>query len=610
MSDLYTLLNSGSAFGGQAIVAKVTGTGASGSLANYTLAVTESANYNLWVRVLAHEPGLKFYAGVQSLGTSEITVPTEGEWVWVHCGQYLISAGLKDILIGPKDVGVYVDAIVLTELSLTPGQIDTRLGGAPIGTLPPAGSGGGSSTSVFDLSINPSFSDSDRRLKDDTPFTSLMNRIYDGILGYYVGGSFLETASEKEIAVERMLREGYSYGVGRHAFQQYQCLMMLFRMTGDRRLLDELTRLSRVARLQGMRTSWLPDSGAWPGSGKSWAREPHEVPMFMSNLGDASQPHYGNDDHLSDTIRALRPFVNLAVALRQNAGAVSPAGYSYASEASAWETIFEGYERIWSGNTDSTFPSGAKVEDNYNGRFNIPYGPNYHRAAWEEWPVNFRGGTHTSHGSALLHMYLGRVRGKVQLGHDALRWLMTRFLLDEILYGTFGGREHAFWPRDYSQWEDGSVYSHPGVYAGYSMLDFTDLYLDGEMNDDAGVDFPRLLRGAANSVSYWMAVGSSATDFIMKGDMQGKVDRTGTTINGATRTLAGTGPSEFVDRPRQIASFWAVGIMIPWAQDGGKIRDWFSRSMFDYRSGDGTWDTPRVLPVPVGVFMDESGLFG
>lgn len=466
---------------------------------------------------------------------------------------------------------------------------------------PPAGS------TSFDLLVNPNFNDSDRKLKDGTPFTSLMNRIYDGVLNYYRDGDFLTTSSESERAIEKLMQEGDSYQVGRHAFQQYQPMIMFFRLTGDVRLLDEITRLAKIAYTNGMRTDWLPDSGAWPSAGNSFSREPHGKRMFVSHLGSPSDYFYGTDDHLTDTSRALRPYAEVGWMLRQNENVTSPAGYNYKDEADNWEAVLDGYEKVWSDKDNGSFTAAMKVPENYNGRFKLDTLDGYERADANEWPVNIRTGTHTNHGSAMLHLYMGRLLGRSTLGDSALRFLMTRFLTNEVCYGTFAGREHAFWARDYDEWETKPMYSHPGVYVGYTVLDLLDLYLDGVMNDDTDIDFERLFSGAANSISYWMTVGTSSTDFIMKGDLQGKQDRNGTTITGVNKTIAGTEVDEFIDRDRQAASFWAVGAMIPWADDSGRIRDYFSQSMFDYRSGDGTWDTPEVLTVPLGVFMDEAG---
>lgn len=464
-------------------------------------------------------------------------------------------------------------------------------------TLPPANFDG------FDLQINPAFSDENRLLKDGTPFTGTMNDIYDGVLNFYVDGAHLTSGNESLVEIEALLAEGNSYQVGRTVFRQLQCLTMFFRLTGDVRLLDELCRLAKVGYSQGMRTTWYPGAPILNPS-DPYHREPHGERFFPWLLveTDPVSRHWGSDTHLMDTMRALRPFAEIAWAFRVNENESSPAGHDFEAEADKWEAVFDGYERVWSSVNDAAWPSDTRVPEIYKGYF-VP-GSGYKRANFNEWPVNFRSIGHPAHGAGLMSIYLGRVLGKASVGISGSEHVLDPHFNTEVLYGTFSGREHAFWQHGYFTMNSNQDFAVPSTYAEYDALDFVDLYLDGALNESH--DLPRFLRGFANDISYWVLDGASASNFNMLGDVQGNVSRSGTSVSGSSRSSDASG---YPTRARSYASQWAFGILAPWADDAGKLRDFHTSSFFQYRSnGQGDWSEPEVLTVPLGVFMDEAGI--
>lgn len=590
MSDIYSVVTTSSAYGSQAL--RAIAAGDSSDVEDHPVSITESGDYVLWARVLAHEASKTFWAGISGEGINQRTVTPTGQWVWIDCGEFALSPGVYDVIVGPGDVGVFVDTLVLTELDLTPAQIDVRLGGPPSGTIPPAGG----TQSTFNLLVNPAFNDSNRVLKDGTPFTSTMNAIYDGLLGYYVEGPPLTSVGENEARVQSMLNAGESYHVARDVFRQYQPLTLFYRLTGDVRLLDELCRLFLIGHDQGMRTTWLPDSGAWPGSGMPWAREPHGERFFASYLGDAGDPHYGNDDHLSDTAKSLRTLSEAAWAFRLNAGVTSPKGHSYAAAANKWEDVLDGYERVWSKVNDAAWPAATRVPQNYIGYYVIGSGTNK-RPDFNEWPVNFRTGTHSSVGAALLSYYMGKFLNKESVGESGLHFVMDTFYADEVLYVQESGREHALWGKRFETWDPVENYAHDMVYAEYVFLDSMTLYLEGLA--PGNVDWDRFWPAVANTLCDYVILGTQG-NIEYRGDMAGGQVKTGTSASGRTSSF-GAAPHGLSNR----SAWHNNALLMPW-DASGKLRSWLIPEW------ESRWNSsfaqPRTLPVPIGVFMDEAGL--
>ena len=422
----------------------------------------------------------------------------------------------------------------------------------------------------FDLAINHGFTDDARELKDGTPFTPLMNRIYNGVITW-LNNDHLRTGGNPDRRTEARLAEGHSYHVGRDVMRQVQALTIFFRLTGDQRLLNELTRLQDVA-YAAMRTTWVP--------GASITREPHGERFFPSMLGDKTDSNWGNDDHLHDTTMSLRPWAEIAVA-RQLAG----------GGGGGWVEVFAGYERVWSAVNDTRFPASADVPRTYRGAWNLD-GGGYTRAARDDWPVNYRPLAHTAHAGATTSLYMGRLLGKPDVGQAGLEKVMDAFFQDEVIYDG----AYALWPHGFTTWSSSNPYATPTNYVEYSVLYLLDLYLDGAYDGPWSRFFTALAATYADRV----LAGDT-----FKADLGGGQERSGESDSGRARTLP---PNDVAgDRGISIAGLNAFHLLAAWDATG-EIREVATREWIDHYSPGG-FDAPTGLTVPLAVFMDEAGVF-
>lgn len=449
----------------------------------------------------------------------------------------------------------------------------------------------GPNTGNFDLFVNTSFNPASPTLKDGTPFTSTMNSIYDGIIDHWVNGPG-QTNAASDINLISQLNGGNAYDIGRAVYRELVALIQLFRATGDIRLLDELARLSELG-YGSMRTTWAP--------GNSISREPHGERFWAWTQGDPSTfSDWGGDRHLSDTPRSFRTFAQIAHVFDLNRSAVSGSGYNFGTLADKWQSVFQGYERVWSRKGDGYYPASCEVESTYTGYFRTGVG--FVRAGNNEYPINKRANTHANMACAALSYYMARVLDKDAVGEEGYDEIIDMFTTKEVGYSTESFGEVALFGRGFWNLSPTEDYLIPITYNEYVVEDLVDFYLEGNRN--SYIDADRMFSGLVRAYANWVT-----NDSTIEPDIGGGVTRSGTNEEGTFHTWqdACSAGGFCSDRTRAQLGTYGSALMMAWDTEGS-YTDSVVSSWEDYYSGNGTWSQPEHIVVPVGMFLKEAGI--
>ena len=234
----------------------------------------------------------------------------------------------------------------------------------------------------------------------------------------------------------------YTY---RGDLQDYNnALLTAFRMTGDLRLLDEVSRLSELMR-QELKDEWRDsltgDNGKKDGY-LNW------VTRYSPKT---NRPFIGNDTQMAYDLKAHAHVALFAWAFENNRDLKSPGGYDYAKQADFWEDyLVNHFEAKWrSRNGKATgFPFAEQT------------------------------GLHTYHSFMKWHHYMGKLTGKSAYTQEAERmadilW-QNEFKEVSTQYGT-----GLVWPRGVLSLGSRENYLHPQDYARYVVEEAIDLHFEG-----------------------------------------------------------------------------------------------------------------------------------
>lgn len=366
---------------------------------------------------------------------------------------------------------------------------------------PPVETGGG----VFSLLGDETFNPASPVLKDGTVLTGDALAVYEGInwllqnhADRYVedGGSNLNALATRDNLYYYARTLGTIYGD----------LFVLFRITGDLRVLDELC---RIAALQATKLAV-----GWRGHDPSkvnWPRHNYRCWVSGSNVGDL---YNGTDYHPLDSPRTHEPLFQLLYALRVNQHLDSPAngaGY-YEAQADFWEDYLRDYVRIWRGveqapgrDRNGNVASGWSA--NYRGQLHDYYYDLYgsRRASDGVWPMISRHHMHSHVGATALHYWMGKALGPsnpdfadaVDVAIHAIEELVFQRNLYEVdtRYG-----KGLVWPRSLHDTGHGTAasplgnYAEGSMYLGYTIHNLVNMWLDGAIPDFATVMAPGAVR--------------------------------------------------------------------------------------------------------------------
>jgi len=568
-----------------------------GDLTATTMIELGDGVWHVWARVYA--PDLRsdrFYGGIASQAIYRVIATQLGRYHWVHVGTYVLSEGGHRIGVGTGEVGLRLDCLVLDPNGLTPAELD-ELVGAPEHVEPPVTEPEPpviqppvtppAQPTVWSLKVRP-FGGTYRNGK---AMSGEERRAYDGILNYW-------RTTGKSDAI-KSLRTGNSYAIGRGApASALGSLDILLRLVGDARLLDLMAELGNEA-IRGMRRTWAPGT-ALPAE---YDRAPHGE-LMLPWLKTKSEPRYfGQDYHLSDAPKAWSMLSRIALALRENRGAASPAGHDYAALADKWRGLFAGYERVWSAVNDAAFPAAAQVPRIYRGRW---VAGNYTRAARDEWPTNMRASTHSNWSISVLTLNMGRILGKPETqSRSAVELYVKTFMhreqgvtLDDTGYGP-----GLMFPRGTVSWAvQSEAYEMPTNYGEQVVPDAVSLYLDLGADSHVTLDF---FERYARNVAGWLLQGP-ASNFTVKNGIAGMASRTYVTPAGETRKLPPASEATSVgsgDRTDDQYAGYGLQLLLPWDPDG-KLAEYGRASWLRYGGASGgSIDRPIDLYHPTGLLL-------
>ncbi len=273
-------------------------------------------------------------------------------------------------------------------------------------------------------------------------------------------------------------------------------VLTAFRMTGDLRLLDEVSRIAQLMRGK------LADTN---GDGYlNWV-----------NRHDTGTKFYGKDTQEGYEMKAHALVAMIGWALQNNRDLRSPAGHNYGSQADFWENyLVKHFEAKWRERNDKS--SG--------------------------FPFAYDGGFHTSHSWMRWHYYMGKLTGKSAYTREAERMTGSfwsgRFRTTDSKYGTA-----LVWSNNTQD-----AWLHPQTYARYVVEEAVDLHFEGfgKYADTAA------LQRAANAVAAFVIDDSDFDSFAR--DIGGGRSRAG--LSASPTNFSRMSDSRFAESSWSFLAAW------------------------------------------------------
>lgn len=602
MSDLYVVTDDSLASAGQALQSSVTGNGS--QLESQVVTIATERTYTLWIRARAEASGKTFYAGIQGQSLEVVTVTPVGAWIWFDCGSYLLTEGDHTVVFGPGSTDVLMDVLILTNLDLTPPQLEFRIRD----TIPPPSQGG--SANIASLEGNEAFDPDNPVIFNGTSLTGdalttwqLIRWHIDNIETRYIpqGGDDLE-----ELAKSNDL-----YQYARIVASIVNELAVTLRISGWLTALDKWIKV----------TDWQASKlGLTFGSGYKGVSINHPYRRWLWPR-DSSWQYYNTDVHQLDNPRTHAPIAMLLKALKLNSGKTSPAGYDYAAKAAFWEQYLRDWVEVW---------QGPKAwQNDYKGSLHGYYTGASSSSAYRAgvngqpiWPIFSRSSTHTHVGCSTAHVYLGDAipdfAAALPVGMDGIiEAFINRNLF--LYQGQYG--QQALWPRGLHYTGHATAsnpvsnYPQPMTYAGYVQMDLFNLWLDGKLPD-----YPsRFAVPVARTYSQYALVVTGDPNFY--GTSNDLVDDKGpqiTAFNSDGQTIPfETSSSNGFGTERSIYNLVTDNhaYMMPFDTPDDKIEehffgdfgatDWGAMGERGDLSGDHPFDDPRVLSPYLGLLAKQ-----
>lgn len=351
----------------------------------------------------------------------------------------------------------------------------------------------------------------------------------------------------------KMAKSGDLY-LYRGDLQDYNnSLLIAFRLTGDLRLLDEVSRVSELMRKE------LKD--AWHGTrdGKNGKKDGF---LNWVNLYDTDKKFRGKDTRIAYDLKANAHVALFAWAFENNRDLQSPGGYDYGEQADFWKDyLVDHFEAKWRKRNDK--PKG--------------------------FPFAGSSGFHTYHSFMKWHHYMGKLTGNSSYTKEAKRMANVlwkkEFKETSSEYGTA-----LVWPRVVmsSGARKDLNYLMPQHYARYVIEEAIDLHFEGfdRYADDAE------LEKLAHMTSDFVIDDNSFEAFAR--DVGGGKPRAG---------IAGSSTSwNRITRYRFAESSWSF--LAAWDTASDDRIEKAAEKI--YQKLDGGSGTPKRVFIPTGMFIKET----
>lgn len=349
---------------------------------------------------------------------------------------------------------------------------------------------------------------------------------------------------------DRMAASDDSYVYSRDLHNHLQTLLIVFRATGDLKLLDEVDRLAEIMRskLQDAWTGTLDGTDGTTDGYLGWAFRTGSYPEFE-----------GKDNHETNEVKTHAIVASFAYALELNRDLTSPSGRDYGAHADFWKTyLVDHFEAKW-----------RKRKRKSSG-----------------FPVLMRPHTHTYLSGLKYHYYMFKLTGVQGYLDEAER--NSRVLWDnEIKTTTVGSGSGYVWARSVLSEGGGENYLHPTTYARYVYADAIELYFEGF--DSWGI--PENMPLLANPVAEWVLDREGAQDGWdwFARDIGGGMSRAGIPSESKWKRLNTLG-----------FSWTPYTLLAPW-DSSGRI----AATSVEVLRELGKLNTPGAIYIPAGMFLDE-----
>ena len=531
--------------------ASVSGTSTPPEEASLAFNVEADDTYTLWARMYAPSGSNDaLYLGFDEQ-LERTTTKDYKKYAWVKAYNKPLSAGDHRVSIGHAEAGARLDLLVVTNQELSAADLDkfvttVEFEETQVGATSEASTSSGTvDTRKYALRGNPDFTANSLTPEQRTWYDRLWAAIENP--EQYPNATKLAQTDDT-----------YEY---RGSLQDHSnALLTAFRMTGDLRLLDEVSRLSELMR-QELKDEWRDSLTGDNGKKDGYLN-------WVTRYNPKSNKQFiGNDTQMAYDLKANAHVALFAWAFENNRDLKSPGGYDYAKQADFWEDyLVNHFEAKWrSRNGKATgFPFAEHT------------------------------GLHTYHSFMKWHHYMGKLTGKSAYTQEAERmadilW-QNEFKEVSTQYGT-----GLVWPRGVLSLGSRENYLHPQGYARYVVQEAIDLHFEG------------FNRYAQSSMLEKMA--NMVADFVVTSDKFSPLPKTigGRDIGGGRSRAGIPASSSSWDKmtPYRFAeSSWSY--LTAWDENSNNKIEKTSEEIYEVVSLLVYDRDPRRVFIPVGMLIDET----
>jgi hypothetical protein len=427
-------------------------------VASLSIEVEEDGDYTLWARVFA--PSLAsdaVYLGLD--GSLRRAFPdTLGSFVWIEVERATLASGTHRISIGHGEPGLRIDLFALVmDASATGGELEVLVA--------PAKSRGGKKPAPTPAPepeptpepVPPPPSDGTRfapSLRGDPNFDATT---LTGDMAIWYGrlqSSLSLPNSDLDPMAMAASDDLYTFGRTLHAY--VQSVLVVFRLTGDLRLLDHVDAITERMR-QDLRDEWRSTVDGSDGTRDGYLNWVYRY----SNEPDLK----GKDTHQSNEMRTHAMLAAVAYALHLNRDLASPGGRDYGAHADFWRGyLVHHFEAKW--RERRKVPTAFPI-------MTVPHTHSYY--AWTKW-----------------HYYMGRLTGDDRYLTEANR--MADVLWGELRSVATPAGTAYVWARSVLALGGVGDYLHPTTYARYTFGDIVEFHLEGFHRWASEAELPRFTR--------------------------------------------------------------------------------------------------------------------
>ena len=500
----------------------------------------EDGNYTLWARMFANSSDDDaYYIGFN--GDYGRTYPEKkGEYVWVEVAKANLKAGGNRISIGHAEAGARLDLLFVTNKILSSTELNEFITfveeeETDIGTPTPEPTPAPATPGSMSLRGNPNFSVSslnpEQRKWYDRIWKAINNPEQDAT----------ELAKSDDLFKYRGLLYGYD-----------NALLTAFRVTGDLRLLDEVSRISQIMRGE-LADSWRDTADGTDGTKDGY--------LNWVNRYDTSKQFKGKDTILIYELKTHTHVAQFAWAFENNRDLQSPGGYDYSEQADFWKDyLVNHFEAKW--RKRNAKPTG--------------------------FPFAQHIGFHSMHSFMTWHYYMGKLTGSTAYTKEAERMAQS-FWKNDFKETSSRYGEALVWSRVVFPATDEN-YLMPQHYARYIVREAVDMHLEGFQRYADRASLEKIARSVADFVVIDASIPSFARD------IGGGKSRAG--IPASSTSWGNMTPYRFAD------SGWSL--ITAWDKDSNSTVAKASESAYKLVSGEAYGKDPKRVSIPVGMLLKES----